>query len=81
VNVDEKMVKLAVLLGSRLWKTNNAESDFDILLVVTPKCPLIKNDKGFVSVHSGVYDCLVMTEQLFQGLSISCKSQCIVIYH
>eukprot|EP01124_Arcella_intermedia_P016743 TRINITY_DN23352_c0_g1_i1.p1 TRINITY_DN23352_c0_g1~~TRINITY_DN23352_c0_g1_i1.p1 ORF type:complete len:216 (-),score=46.60 TRINITY_DN23352_c0_g1_i1:120-767(-) len=75
-SVDEALERLGVaksskdanvisffILGSRLWGTDNSNSDWDLLIVVDtlPR----SSEKGFLSIHHGNLDALVITKQLY----------------
>lgn len=60
----------AYLAGSRLWGTDNAQSDYDLYIVLHNKCPSVSShitSKGFASVHSGNIDALLIKEEVYRG--------------
>lgn len=60
----------AYLAGSRLWGTHNAQSDYDLYIVLRDKCPSVSahiTSKGFASIHSGNIDALLIKEEVYKG--------------
>lgn len=58
------------VLGSRLWGTANANSDYDTYIVVRDGCSVasgLPRLKGFASVHSGNIDALIILESVYHG--------------
>eukprot|EP01120_Amphizonella_sp_Union-15-10_P009139 TRINITY_DN3407_c0_g1_i1.p1 TRINITY_DN3407_c0_g1~~TRINITY_DN3407_c0_g1_i1.p1 ORF type:complete len:222 (-),score=42.44 TRINITY_DN3407_c0_g1_i1:120-785(-) len=63
LKVPSKEVLSCFLVGSRLWGTNGPKSDWDLILVVNkaPSGAL----KGFLSVHQGQLDALIVSKEEF----------------
>lgn len=70
LSIPEKDVLSAFVLGSRLWGTANAQSDYDAYIVLKGNSSLattLDKQKGFVSIHKANIDSIVMTESTYSG--------------
>lgn len=70
LSVPDQDILSAFVLGSRLWGTSNAQSDYDTYLILKKNASLattLDKQKGFISVHSGNIDGIIMTETTYKG--------------